>query len=164
MRSKSITRYSYKSNLVWNVIFHSFFLYAKFVERVLDVKLNKLLDICKMIESFINQRKKTFILENNYVELSIINARSQRFIFFRCKEHERFRWRNEVSYHVCSKLFLDIHLLCNEFNCEKIVQRISENDATFLDANSMIMWLMSWKNFDFLSEEIREVCKFFWNI
>ncbi len=32
-----------------------FFLYAKFVERVLDVKLDKSLDICKMIESFIDQ-------------------------------------------------------------------------------------------------------------
>jgi len=63
-------------------------LYAKFVERVLDVKLDKSLDVCKMIESFIDQQKRTFILKNDYVELLIINARLQRFIFFRCKEHE----------------------------------------------------------------------------
>jgi len=49
-------------------------LYAKFVERILDVKLDKLLDICKMIKSFIDQRKKKFILENDRVKLSIINA------------------------------------------------------------------------------------------
>jgi len=49
-------------------------LYVKFVECILDVKLDKLLDICKMIESFINQQKKTFILKNDYVELLIINA------------------------------------------------------------------------------------------
>jgi len=67
-----------------------FFSYAKFVERVLDVKLDKSLDVCKMIESFIDQRKRTFILENDCVEFLIINVQSQRFIFFKCKEHERF--------------------------------------------------------------------------
>ncbi len=51
-----------------------FFLYAKFVERILDVKLDKSLDICKMIESFIDQRKKTFIFKNDCIELLIINA------------------------------------------------------------------------------------------
>jgi len=51
-----------------------FFLYMKFVERVLDVKLDKSLDICKMIESFINQRKKTFVFKNDHVEFLIINA------------------------------------------------------------------------------------------
>ena len=141
-----------------------FFSYTKFVECVLDIKLDKLLDVCKMIESFINQQKRTFILESDCVELLIINARLQCFIFFKCKEHECFSWRDEILYHVCSKLFLDIHLLCNEFNCKKIVQRTSESDTTLLDANSMIMKLMSRKNFDFLSEEIREICKFFWNI
>ncbi len=141
-----------------------FFLYTKFVERVLDVKLDKSLDICKMIKSFIDQQKRTSILENDCVEFSIINVRSQRFIFFRCKEHECFSWRDEVSYHVCLKLFLNIHLLCNEFDCKKIVQRISENDTTFLDVNSMIVKFMSQKNFDFLSKEIREIHKFFWNI
>jgi len=49
-------------------------LYAKFVERILDVKLDKSLDICKMIKNFIDQQKRTSILENDYVELSIINA------------------------------------------------------------------------------------------
>ena len=138
-----------------------FFLYAKFVECILDVKLDKLLDVCKMIENFINQQKRTSILKNDCVEFSIINAQSQRFIFFKCKEHKHLSWRDEVLYHVCLKLFLDIHLLCNEFNCEKIVQRASESNTILLDANSMIMKLMSWKNFDFLSEEIHEVCKFF---
>ncbi len=114
-----------------------FFLYAKFVECVLDVKLDKSLDVCKMIKSFIDQRKRTSILENNRVEFSIINVWSQRVIFFRCKEHEHLSWRNEVSYHVCSKLFLNIHFLCNEFNCEKIVQRVSKSDTTLLDANSV---------------------------
>ncbi len=141
-----------------------FFLYAKFVERVLDVKLDKSLDVCKMIESFINQQKKTSILESDRVEFSIINAQSQHFIFFKCKEHKHLSWRDEVLYYVCSKLFLDIHLLYNEFNCEKIVQRISKNDTTLLDANNVIMKLVSWKNFDFLSEEIHEIRKFFWNI
>ncbi len=161
MRSKSITRYSYKSNLVWNVIFHSFFLYAKFVERVLDVKLNKLLDICKMIESFINQRKKTFILENDCIKLSIINTWLQRFIFFRCKEHEHFSWRDEVSYHVCLKLFLNIRLLRDEFNCKKIVQRILKSDMILLDANRVIMKLVNRKNFDFLSERFTKFANSF---
>jgi len=67
-----------------------FFSYIKFVERVLDVKLDKSLDICKIIKSFINQQKKTSILENDCVEFLIINVQSQRFIFFRCKEHEYF--------------------------------------------------------------------------
>ena len=117
-----------------------------------------------MIKSFINQQKKTSILENDCVEFLIINVQSQRFIFFRCKEHEYFSWRDEVLYHVCSKLFLDIHLLYNKFNCEKIVQRISESDTIFLNANSVIVKLVSQKNFDFLSEKIREIYKFFWNI
>ena len=51
-----------------------FFLYAKFVERVLDVKLDKELDVCKMIQSFINQQEKTFILKNDDVEFLIVNA------------------------------------------------------------------------------------------
>jgi len=51
-----------------------FFLYAKFVEHVLDVKLDKSLDVCKMIESFIDQQKRTFILENDCIEFLIINA------------------------------------------------------------------------------------------
>jgi len=51
-----------------------FFSYAKFVECVLDVKLNKSLDICKMIESFIDQQKKTYILKNDCVEFLIINV------------------------------------------------------------------------------------------
>ncbi len=33
-----------------------------------------------------------------------------------------------------------------------------------LDANSMIMKLVSQKNFDFLNEKIHEIRKFFWNI
>jgi len=65
-----------------------FFSYVKFVERILDVKFNKLLDICKTIKSFIDLQKKTFILENDCVEFLIINAQSQHFIFFKCKEHE----------------------------------------------------------------------------
>jgi len=68
---------------------HFLFIY-KFVECVLDIKLDKSLDVCKMIESFIDQQKRTFILESDYVELLIINARLQRFIFFKCKEHECF--------------------------------------------------------------------------
>ena len=138
-----------------------FFSYAKFVERVLDVKLDKSLDICKIIKSFINQWKKTSILENDCIELLIINAWLQRFIFFRCKEHEHLDWKDEVLYHVCLKLFLNICFLCNEFNCEKIVQKVSKSNTTLLDANSMIVKLMSRKNFDFLSEEIREIHKFF---
>ncbi len=138
-----------------------FFSYAKFVERVLDVKLDKSLDICKMIKSFINQWKKTSILENDCIELLIINAQLQRFIFFRCKEHEHLDWKDKVLYHVCLKLFLNICFLCNEFNCEKIVQKVSKSNTTLLDANSMIVKLMSRKNFDFLSEEIREIHKFF---
>jgi len=51
-----------------------FFLYAKFVEHVLDVKLDKSLDVCKMIESFINQQKKTSIFKNDCIKLLIINA------------------------------------------------------------------------------------------
>jgi len=51
-----------------------FFSYAKFVECIFDVKLDKSLDVCKMIESFIDQQKKTFILENDCIEFSIINA------------------------------------------------------------------------------------------
>ncbi len=141
-----------------------FFLYTKFVERVLDVKLDKSLDVCKMIKSFINQQKKTSILKNDCIKLLIINAQLQRFIFFRCKKHEHLSWRDEVSYHVYLKLFLDVHLLCNEFNGKKIVQRISKSNTILLDANSVIIKLISQKNFDFLSEEIREVCKFFWNI
>ncbi len=141
-----------------------FFLYAKFVEHILDVKLDKSLDVCKMIKNFIDQWKRTFILESDHVEFSIINARLQRFIFFKCKEHEHLSWRDEVLYHLCSKLFLDIRLLCNEFNCEKIVQRVSKSNTILLDANSVIMRFMSRKNFDFLSEEIREIRKFFWNI
>ncbi len=31
-----------------------FFLYAKFVECILDVKLDKSFDVCKMIKSFID--------------------------------------------------------------------------------------------------------------
>ncbi len=33
-----------------------------------------------------------------------------------------------------------------------------------LDANSVIMKLVSQKNFDFLSEKICKIRKFFWNI
>ncbi len=140
-----------------------FFLYAKFVERVLDVKLDKELDVCKMIQSFINQQEKTFILKNDDVEFLIVNAWLQCFIFFECKKHKHFSWRNEVLYHVCLKLFLDIHLLCNEFNCKKIVQEISESNTTFLDANNMIMKIMSWKNLSFLNKEIREILELFQN-
>ncbi len=138
-----------------------FFLYAKFVECVLDVKLDKSLDVCKMIESFIDQQKRTSILENDHVEFSIINVWLQRFIFFKCKEPEHLNWRDEVLYHVCSKLFLDTCFLYNEFNCEKIVQRISKSNTTFLDANDVIMRFMNWKNFDFLNEKIYKIHKFF---
>ncbi len=85
------------------------------------------------------------------------------FHFFECKKHKHFNWENEVLYHVCLKLFLDIRLLCNKFNCKKIVQEISRNDMFFLDVNDVIMKIMSWKNLSLLSEEIHEILELFQN-
>ncbi len=67
-------------------------MHMKFIERDNDVQLNQILAFLYMSKSLIYQWQRIMILFDQSIELSVINAETQTFIFLFNKQNERDVW------------------------------------------------------------------------